>query len=99
MRVKPCWTTTLFYLCGAAFFIVLSIFEPYVNSQVSVTGWPAESAWTLKANKTVWLQVSIGSVTQTGYLEIMMFPELMPKAVESFVQLCIGTTNCKPDYI
>ena len=85
MKEKPCWKSTLFYACGAAFFLVLSVFEPYVSSQVHLTGWAPESAWDLIANRTVWLKVQIDGVDQPGFLEIMMFPELMPKAVENFV--------------
>jgi hypothetical protein len=86
----------MFWAFSALLMILLSTLSPYVNSQTYVTGWPPESAWDLVANKTVWLKISIGgTVITTDYLEIMMFPELMPKAVENFVTLCKGTADCK----
>ncbi len=69
---------------------VLFAFFSSVTSQGS-EAWKPESAWELKANKTVWLKVKIGTVIQTDYLEIQMFPELVPKAVDNFVELCKGT--------
>ena len=70
MRVKPCWTTALFYACGAAFLLLLNILDPFVSSQIYITGWSPESAFELIANKTVWLKVSIDGTEQPGFLEI-----------------------------
>ncbi|TNV76020.1 hypothetical protein FGO68_gene16379 [Halteria grandinella] len=80
----------LLYLSLNLFLTTLSN-QPLVHGQAS-NPWVPESAWDLPVGKTVWLQVSIGGVVQTDYLEIQMFPALMPRAVENFVQLCKGNT-------
>ena len=87
------------YLYGLLFLgavMLVSHLPLFGYTQSTTTEWKSESAWEVKANKTVWLKVSIDNVNQTDYLEIQMFPELVPKAVTNFVELCKGNTyKCK----
>ena len=46
------------------------------------------SAWTLIGNKTVWMKISINGVSEMKFLAIDLFPEILPNAVNNFVQLC-----------